>query len=125
MEAHLGRRIGNDLFRQKNGTQKHGYVRELFNVLSRYAHAFPGFTDFDLWGSNGPIFAPESFVRWAQAFVATYALSVLMLRLGQPKLNILDGEYGSVKELFDAAVGMLPPRAPLRRALKYVPLSVW
>jgi hypothetical protein len=125
LEAHLGRRIGNDLFRQKNGPQKHGHVRELFSVLSKYAHAFPGFMDGDLWGSNGPIFAHEAFVRWAQAFLATYALSVLMLRLGQPQLNTLDGEYGSMKELFDAAVELLPPRAPLRRTLKSVPLSVW
>ena len=125
IETHLVGRIGNDLFRQKHGAQRHGHVRELFSTLSKYAHAHPGYTDFDLWESSGPVFSARAFVEWANAFAATYAFAVLALRLGLPGIRQLDGDYRTLKELFDAPVGLLAPRAPLRRALRALPASIW
>jgi hypothetical protein len=131
LEDALRRRTGNDLFRHKQSPPQPkrtpGYARAFFSTLSKFTHAQPEFTDAALWGgSNGPIFVPRSFGEWAKAYVSTFALSLLLLRLGRPDLERLDDESDpSLRGLFESAVGMLPSRAPLRRALRAVPKGTW
>jgi len=69
---------------------------------------------------------PRTFLEWASVFVGTFAISLVMLRLGDPKLEQLDAPTdSSLRALFRSTVSMLPPRAPLRRALQAVPRSLW
>jgi hypothetical protein len=131
VETALRRRTGNDLFRHKQSSpqpaRRPGYARAHFDTLSRFAHARPEFTDASLWGgSNGPVFESRTLLMWGNAFVGTFALSLLMLRLGRPDLERLDNERdSSLRGLFYSAVGMLPARAPLRRPLLAVPRRLW
>jgi len=128
LEAALRIRVGNDLFRQqqRQPPRRAGYARMLFGHLSRFVHAHPGFTDADLWQSNGPIFSAPTFLRWASAIFASYALSLVILKLGTPTLRVVDGpDARTVRELFGTAVEALPKRAALKRVLLAVPLQFW
>jgi hypothetical protein len=126
LQGVIERRLGNNLFRQGAAGRREGYVRLLFRDLSKYAHSRVGYSDGDLWKSNGPILEPGVLLRWMCAFFATYALAVLLVRIGRPKVRTIDDEnYPSLRALFLAAVGVLPPRATLRSALRAIPAGIW
>jgi hypothetical protein len=131
LETTLRRRIGNDLFRQKQRApqrqQAAGHARMLFDSLSKFAHARPDYTDAALrGGSNGPVFESQTFLNWGSAFVGTYALALVLLRLGRPNLDRLEDKRDpSVRKLFDSAVSMLPSRVALRSVLRAVPARFW
>jgi hypothetical protein len=133
LEAALQARTGNDLFRQKNGRRLPGHARQFFGWLSKFAHAWPGHTDSELWdGSNGPNFTRKTFTKWLDAYVASWAFALLLLRLGRPDVVSLDppGHAGDAlsrtpRDLFDNAVRLLAPGARLRHALRSVPAATW
>jgi hypothetical protein len=120
---------GNDLFRQKHPPVPGGHARRFFDLLSKFAHASPGHTDGDLWdGSNGPVFVPKTFSAWIDAYFATWAFALVLLRVGRPdaKLPLQPGESAAMLgDLFENAVRRLAPGACMRDALSAVPKTLF
>jgi hypothetical protein len=75
------------VFANGAGTQREGWVWETFQVLSKYAHVTPGYTDGELWRSNGPVWVPSAFVLYVAMLREVLAISALLGRLADPELN--------------------------------------
>jgi hypothetical protein len=107
-EARLEINIADNLFRQKAGTDPGGFARRLFVKLSKFTHGGPGFTDGDMWKSNGPVFVPAAFMDWATCFIQVYSVCLIACHLAQPKLDRL-GKWSkmSLEQLFNNASGKL------------------
>lgn len=84
LNAHLQTVLSDSIFNQKTKTNKGGWARRLYDELSDYAHTRPGFTNADMWASNGPIYVREAFVSFGQMYRQTSALCFLLVKLGRP-----------------------------------------
>jgi hypothetical protein len=73
------------LWDQKQGALPGGYSRRLYRDLCNYAHSRPGFTDGDLWQSNGPIYVGRVFQDWYYAYLQTVSLCCISVLLAWPK----------------------------------------
>jgi hypothetical protein len=83
LNAHLQTTLNDSIFNQKTQAYKGGWARRLYAELSDYAHTRPGFTSFDMWASNGPIYAQEAFVSFEEMYLQTSALGLLLVKLGR------------------------------------------
>jgi len=110
LEHYLMNCLGDNLFRQKTQNLSGGFARRLFSELSDFTHGGPASTNVALWqGSNGPIFVPQAFEKWAGTFAKTYTLGVLEAKLAQPTVTTLAfGSKLSIRDLFEQAVKMVP-----------------
>ncbi len=63
LNTHMQTVLHDSLFNQKAKTSRGGWARRLYTNLSDYSHTRPGFTNVDMWASNGPIYVQEAFVR--------------------------------------------------------------
>lgn len=125
IERELKQATNDNLFHQKNGSDPGGLARRIFGVLNRYVHTQPGFTDGDIWDSNGPVYVPKAFVDWIRRFVLVYAYALLVSRLAQPKLiGLGHGSKYTAQSLFVEAVQLLPKNAD-SRLLSSVPARTW
>ena len=61
-----------------------GVLRSLYSDVCRYAHGQPGFTNGDIWQSNGPVFIPRAFTRFWLDFCDTSLACFAMLKLAVP-----------------------------------------
>lgn len=110
LEHYLTNSLGDNLFRQKMQNRSEGFARRLFSELSEFTHGGPASTNAALWqGSNGPIFVPQAFEKWAGTFAKTYTLGVLEAKLAQPNVTTLAfGSKLSIRDLFEQAVKIVP-----------------
>lgn len=81
-----------------------GYARRLYSELSNYAHSRPGFTDGDLWKSNGPIYVGKVFFDWYFAYLRTISLCSVSMLFARPT-----GNRSALTELFTDDPNVLPP----------------
>ena len=125
-EARLEAEIADNLFRQKKGTNPGGFARRLFSKLSKFTHGGPGFTDGDMWKSNGPVFVPTAFTDWATSFIQVYCYCLIACRLAQPKLDRL-GKWSkmSLEELFNQASAKLPAKDDGTKLFQSVAANFW
>lgn len=129
LEAHLAAATGDNFFRQRKQNSVHdpgGFTRRLFDRLSKYTHGAPGFTNGDMWASNGPVFVPKSFRGWATAFIQAYCFCLVACRLGQPTLRNL-GKWSkqNLKDLFNQASKWLKPQDDGARLFQNLPSNFW
>jgi hypothetical protein len=68
------------------GISPPGVLRSLYRHLSRYAHSQPGFSNTDLWRSNGPIFSGRVFTHFWADFCDTIAACYVLFKIGYPAL---------------------------------------
>jgi hypothetical protein len=125
-EARLESEIADNLFRQKRGTNPGGFARRLFGNLSKFTHGGPGFTDGDMWESNGPVFVRTAFMDWAISFIQVYGFCLIDCHLAQPKLDRL-GKWSkmSLKQLFNEASGKLNAKHDGTRLFQNVVANFW
>jgi hypothetical protein len=64
-----------------------GWTRELFRELSYFTHSRPGFTDGDLWSSNGPVFVKGAIDRVTDLFQQAFSVGLLVTKIGAPDLK--------------------------------------
>jgi hypothetical protein len=83
LEKHLHRTMGDDLLSRYSPSSPGGWSRRLYQELCRYAHSRPGFTNSDLWRSNGPIYVGSRVVQVAELYVQTYAVGLVFLALAR------------------------------------------
>lgn len=126
LEAHLTATVADNLFRQKAGADPSGFARRLFSKLSKFTHGAPGFTDGDMWESNGPVFVSKAFTDWAVAFIQVYVFCLVACRLAQPKLYGL-GQWSekSLGELFNEASRRLSAKNDGARLFQSLPANFW
>ena len=91
LNAHLQTALSDSIFNQKTKTNKGGWARRLYDELSNYAHTRPGFTNVDMWASNGPIYVREAFLSFGQMYMETSALGFLLVKLGRPHFLLPQG----------------------------------
>jgi len=84
LESHLRNSPNDSIFSQKTGTYPGGWARRLYSQLSNYSHSRPGFTDFDMWDSTGPIYEPKAFIQATQLYLETSMLCFTLEKLGRP-----------------------------------------
>lgn len=70
------------------GRKPDGVVQETYNKLCRYAHSRAGYTNADIWQSNGPVFIGSAFTQFWTDFCDAVALSYVLLRIGWPRLAL-------------------------------------
>lgn len=92
------------LWDQKSGSSQGGYGRRLYKDFCDYAHSRPGFTDFDLRVSNGPIYARKAFMSWYYAYLRTVSFCSIVLHLTRPNID-----RSLIVDLFADDSNILPP----------------
>ncbi len=70
------------------GSKPNGVMRELYADVCRYAHSRPGFTNADLWSSNGPVFVGKRFTQFWLDYCDTLMACYILLKIGYPSLAL-------------------------------------
>ena len=70
------------------GRQREGWAWDRFQLLSRFAHVTPGYTDGELWQSNGPVWKPATFFAYIAHMREVLAISILLARVADPALEL-------------------------------------
>jgi hypothetical protein len=65
-------------------------LRILYRELCRYAHSQPGYSNADLWQSNGPVFSGRVFTQFWKDFCDTIAACYVLFKIGYPTLALPD-----------------------------------
>jgi hypothetical protein len=80
------------------GRKPDGVLRTLYADLCRYAHSKPGYSNADIWQSNGPVFIGRAFTQFWQDFCDTVAVSYVLFKIGYPALilpRVVRSIYGA------------------------------
>jgi hypothetical protein len=90
LETHLQTVLQDDLFRRGNRRtgEPGGWVRRLFGDLSHYVHSRPGYTNGDMWSSNGPIYDRRAAITTSSYYLQTMAGCYFMIKLARPPLEL-------------------------------------
>lgn len=74
-------KVNDSLFDQRTQTSKGGSVRRLFSEVSDFAHSRPGFTDFSMRQSNGPVYREDAFKHclWLQTEILGLLFVLLLI----------------------------------------------
>ena len=66
------------------GGKPDGVLRALYSNVCRYAHSQPGFSNIDIWQSNGPVFIPRAFTQFWLDYCDTSLACFALLKLAYP-----------------------------------------
>jgi hypothetical protein len=66
------------------GNKPDGVLRALYSDVCRYAHSQPGFSNGDIWQSNGPVFIPRAFTQFWLDYCDTSLACFALLKLAYP-----------------------------------------
>lgn len=83
----LRHKVKDTLFEQRTQTSKGGYVRRLFGEISDYSHSRPGFSDFSMRQSNGPVYRELAFTNCVQLQTEILALLFVLLLIAKPTIR--------------------------------------
>lgn len=88
--ALLNEAMAPSVFAQGKGNTRSGWVWSTYRVLSRFTHGQPGYTDGELWHSNGPIWVPDTFVLYVEKMREVLGISTLFARATDPQLHLAE-----------------------------------
>jgi hypothetical protein len=72
------------------GSKPPGVLRSIYRNLCQYTHSQPGYTNFDVWQSNGPVFSGRAFTQFWKDFCDTLAACYILFKVGYPSLELPD-----------------------------------
>lgn len=72
------------------GVNPDGVFRSIYSGLCRYSHSRPGFSNPDLWASNGPVFSGKVFTAFWKDYCDTLAGCYVLFKIGYPLLELPD-----------------------------------
>jgi hypothetical protein len=72
------------------GIHPDGVLRSLHDNVCSYAHSQPGYTNANIWQSNGPVFIPRAFTQFWLDFCDVLLVCYVLLKIGYPGLNLPD-----------------------------------
>jgi hypothetical protein len=76
------------------GIRPPGVLRSLYADVCRYAHSQPGYTNADIWQSNGPVFISRAFTQFWLDFCDILLVSYILLKIAYPALALPDAVDG-------------------------------
>jgi len=80
------------------GIRPPGVLRSLYSDVCRYAHSQPGYTNADIWRSNGPVFIGRAFTQFWLDFSDILLASYVLLKIAHPILalpGVIEGAPGN------------------------------
>jgi len=83
-EAHIG--FADQAHRGKG--YPGGWMRQLYDKVSRYSHGRPLFNNTSLWQSNGPIYVGRAVAIVAGLFIETLVASYVLVKLCRPDFEL-------------------------------------
>jgi len=89
-----------------------GWVRQLYQKLSKYSHGRPLYNNIELWQSNGPIYVGRAVAIVTGLFIETFVASYIIVKLCRPDFELPN----EARELFEADVLHLPDWAQVSEA---------
>lgn len=106
LEINLLKETEDTLFGRKDPKQnlEAGWLRRLYSKLSKYSHASPGYTNGDLWQSNGPIFNIESFKKVVECYQEVLIACVLLVKIAKTRFTPGRDGIAILSDLFDLKV---------------------
>ena len=76
------------------GAARTGWAWDAYELLSKFTHVTPGYTDGELWRSNGPVYVPNIFVLYIREMREVLGISALLARIADthfsPSPNLLE-----------------------------------
>jgi hypothetical protein len=102
LEQHLQGTTGETIFARgnQNTGQNPGWARTLYGILCNSVHGKPGYTLFDAWQSNGPVYSSEDFVKFSNLYFETVCLLIILVKLIDPQFEMTL----ELKTLFDGGI---------------------
>jgi hypothetical protein len=90
------------------GVNPPGVLRSLYTDVCRYAHSQPGYTDGDIWQSNGPVFIGRAFTQFWLDFCDVLLACYVLLKIGYPALELPEAVDGIAGNAGPAWQGLAP-----------------
>jgi hypothetical protein len=111
---HLFRRVHLGFIDQANRSQSYsgGWVRQLYQKLSKYSHGRPLLNNTSLWQSNGPIYVGRAVAIVTGLFIETFVASYIIVKLCRADFELPT----EAREVFEADVLPLPDWAQVSKA---------
>lgn len=91
-----------------------GWLRQLYQRLSRYSHGRPLFNNPSLWESNGPIYVPRVIAIFAALYIETFVASYVLVKCCRPSFEL----PREAQAVFDTDGVHLPAWAPISDAAR-------
>lgn len=89
-----------------------GWVRQLYQKLSKYSHGRPLYNNVGLWQSNGPIYVGQTVARVTGLFIETFVASYVIVKLCRLDFVL----PAKVRDLLEADALHLPAWAQVSEA---------
>jgi hypothetical protein len=91
-----------------------GWVRQLYQKLSKYSHGRPLYNNTGLWQSNGPIYVGRAVAIATGLFIETFVASYVIVKLCRADFELPT----EAREVFEADVLSLPDWAKVSEAAR-------
>ena len=91
-----------------------GWVRQLYQNLSKYAHGRPLYNNTGFWQSNGPIYVGRAVAIVTGLFIETFVASYIIVKFCRPDFEL----PAEAREVFEADVLQLPDWAQVSEAAR-------
>ncbi len=106
LHEHLMRSVRFGFIEQANRGRKYpgGWIRQLYQNLSKYSHGRPLFNNVGLWQSNGPIYVGRAVAIVTGLFIETFVASYVVVKLCRSDFDLPT----EARELFEADILSLP-----------------
>lgn len=116
LNDHLYRTVHFGFIDQANRGQAYpgGWLRQLYQKLSRYSHGRPLYNNTSLWESNGPIYVGRAVAIVTGLFIETFVASYIIVKLCRQDFEL----PAEAREVFEADVLPLPDWAQVPEAAK-------
>jgi hypothetical protein len=116
LHDHLYRAVRFGFIDQANRAQAYpgGWVRQLYQKLSKYSHGRPLYNNTGLWQSNGPIYVGRAVAIVTGLFIETFVASYIIVKLCRPDFEL----PAEAREVLEADVLYLPDWARVSEAAR-------
>ena len=88
LRQHLYSTINDGLFDHKSPGKDGGFARRIYDGISEFSHARPGYTDGDMRESNGPIYVRSAFNHVTSIQCEVIGLCFVLLLIARPKQQL-------------------------------------
>lgn len=90
LHEHLDREVHTGFADQANRGKGYlgGWMRQLYDKLSKYSHGRPLFNNTSLWESNGPIYVGRAVAIATGLFIETLVASYVLVKLCRPDFEL-------------------------------------
>jgi hypothetical protein len=91
-----------------------GWLRQLYQKLSKYSHGRPLYNNTSLWQSNGPIYVGRALAIATGLFIEMFAACYIIVKLCRPDFELPP----KAREVFEAEILHLPDWAQVSEAAR-------